>query len=397
MTIAFLFETPIRQHKGGIERVTYLLATQFNILGIDVVFISTSISSDNDKAENAPFRQICFDGNVKMAGKNLQEIIISNNIDVVINQSVLFSTIKLLPYIKATRKLLITVLHNRPFCILGQESHILRHTYPKGLKDSVFYGISSLFPNFYGAFRKRQVRRIYQDIVRYSDRFMLLSDSFKPRLLQYCPGIGIDKIDAINNPNTFSNLEETEYSKQNVVIFVGRLEDPQKNVTGFIDVWNEFYKSHTDWQAYIIGEGRHREIFEKYAIEHESMNLSFMGNRKDVSSFYSRAKYLCMTSSYEGWPMVLAEAMAYGCVPFVYNTFESCHDIISPNNGFIIQPYDSHKMAMSMNLLSSDDKRYAQMSKNAKRSIGRFTPEIIARIWIDKISQLMKGNNDSHL
>lgn len=390
MTIAFLFETPIRPHKGGIERVSFLLATQFKTLGNDILFISTTVPTDNDEAEKPPFKQISFNGNGKAAGSALQDIIMENNIDVIINQSVIFTTIKLLPYIKASGKLLITVLHNRPFCICGQERHILRHTYPQGFKDSIFYGIGAMFPKIYGAFRKRQVSRIYKDIVKYSDRFILLSESFKPRLIEHCPGIDIKRIDSINNPNTFPNLENTECSKQNIVIFVGRLEDPQKNVTGFIDVWNEFSKSHADWQAYIIGEGRHREYFEKYALEKESRNLTFVGNRKDVASFYSSAKYLCMTSSYEGWPMVLAEAMAYGCVPFVYDTFESCHDIITQNNGFIIEPYDSHKMAKAMNQLSSNEEAYLQMSINARRDIARFTPEIIAKIWIDKISQLMK-------
>jgi len=50
-----------------------------------------------------------------------------------------------------------------------------------------------------------------------------------------------------------------------------------------------------------------------------------------------------MTSRFEGWPMVLMEAMQMGVVPVVYNSFESLSDIVvDGENGYIIPNNDLH-------------------------------------------------------
>lgn len=64
----------------------------------------------------------------------------------------------------------------------------------------------------------------------------------------------------------------------------------------------------------------------------------------DPVEFYKRSRCLLMTSNFEGFGMVLVEAMQYGCVPFAYNSFESLTDIIDNGyNGFIIPPFNTDK------------------------------------------------------
>ena len=57
----------------------------------------------------------------------------------------------------------------------------------------------------------------------------------------------------------------------------------------------------------------------------------------------------CMTSNYEGFPMVLLEAMQFGCVPIAFKSFESLDDIIiNHNNGYQITPFDIYEYINSL-------------------------------------------------
>lgn len=56
-------------------------------------------------------------------------------------------------------------------------------------------------------------------------------------------------------------------------------------------------------------------------------NIEFKGTQPS-EPYYAESSVLCMTSTYEGFPMVLIEAQQYGCVPMAFDSFEAVHDII---------------------------------------------------------------------
>ena len=59
--------------------------------------------------------------------------------------------------------------------------------------------------------------------------------------------------------------------------------------------------------------------------------------QKEISKYLIKSKVFCMTSTTEGLPMVLLEAMSYGVPCIAYNTESGVKDIIDNNkNGFII-------------------------------------------------------------
>lgn len=49
---------------------------------------------------------------------------------------------------------------------------------------------------------------------------------------------------------------------------------------------------------------------------------------QDPESFYRDASILCLTSDFEGWGMVLTEAMTFGAVPVAFNSYAAITDII---------------------------------------------------------------------
>lgn len=221
-----------------------------------------------------------------------------------------------------------------------------------------------------------------------TDGLVLLSDKFFPRIKKYCPGIDSNKLFAINNPLTFGNPSEVDLEgKEKLVVFVARMNNPQKNITGFIDVWLDFSRMHPDWKAEIVGSGEHEELVRRYALKKRVRNLSFEGARKNVDDYYRRARIYCMTSIYEGWGMVLTEAMAFGCVPVVYESYESVRDIITPGvDGLLVKPFDIKAMVGALGEIADNDDLRLSMAHAAMRSVTRFEVGKIVNQW-EKLMQ----------
>lgn len=385
MNILFLTSLPLNPFGGGIERVTHLLATQFAAEGHSVAVISSAQSGTQIISDSYPLYQLSD----PFAYDDLLGIIKREATEVIITQNISPQTLKLLakvgPEVKKT-----CVYHNRPFAFCGFERKIKSITPVKGLQAHFMKALGIIFPTVYGKGRNKYLERLFISATDVCDRLFLLSDRFIPRFFQYAPTISRQKVDAINNPNTFSVPDHIPTDKENLFLYVGRLEDPQKNVWDFIKVWQMFSASHPDWKAEIVGDGPQRKAYERFAKKKGVKNLTFVGARKDTDRFYSRAKILCLTSLYEGWPMVLAEAMAYGCVPAVYDTFEASREIISDGiSGIVSTPLKPQELASRISEIADNKGKLSSMAVAANLSVRNYTAANISKIWLQKLSEII--------
>ena len=94
-----------------------------------------------------------------------------------------------------------------------------------------------------------------------------------------------------------------------------------------------------------------------------------------------------MASNSEGFPMVLVEAMQYGCVPFAFNSFASLTDIIDDGeNGMIIPPFDEDEYAdRIVKFVNMSDAQQLKFRRNAVEKSKTFSVENIGKKWIEKI------------
>lgn len=388
MNILFLYHKPLVTYLGGVEQVTKLLSREFKSHGHNVSFLYTCATekAHPDQMEPAYFIE---EGDKEKINK-FNDLIKSKNIDVIINQSWTYDTSKFLKSLGKISVKVISCVHNQPFPAFKRERLMKKYTYPTTFRGKLIKVLTLLFPHIYRSSMGKFQREIFSNFEEVSDKIYLLSDKFFPRVLEILPAINREKLDAVNNPNTFEIKENLRNNKENLVLFVGRLEDPQKNVKAFIDVWDEFYKTHPDWKAIIVGDGAHRKIFEKYAKKKKTRNLEFAGNQKNVDPFYSKAKFLCMTSNYEGWGMVLPEAMAYNCIPLVFNSYEAAEDVIPLQNKFLlIEPNNIKMMAQRMSQLDTDEALLNQIRENNRDHIKNFKADKIAAIWLNKLTRLL--------
>lgn len=382
MNIAFLFYCPIVPHIGGVQRVTDVLAKEFERRGHNVIFICTESQNRDDVYPYYSAKQIYLDSN-----KNDEEftadyckILQTNDINVVISQEARSDSLLLLENTPICVKR-ISVVHINPYAIIGNEQRIKRAIRSRRLVTNLAKYLVMLFPHIARRYYRFKENKFYRRILGVSDKLVFLSPSFVELLKENIPDISSRKLAAIGNPNTFVPKYEVG-TKENLIICVARLSEVQKNVRDFILVWQQLYKYNPMWKAVIVGDGPDRGLLESFAKKKGVRNLSFVGRVENVGNYYQRAKFVCMTSIYEGWGMVLTEGMSYGCVPCVYGSYGAAFDIVDDGvNGIISTPFRPKEMADRIQTLINDESRLVQMSSSAIEKVKDFNADKVADKW----------------
>lgn len=229
------------------------------------------------------------------------------------------------------------------------------------------------------------LRKVYYE----SDRFVLLSDSFVGQMKHFIKVKNTGKIEIIPNlidPHDSVDME----GKENEILYVGRIEYNQKRTFRLLYIWEQLQNRFPDWHMTIVGDGPDRNDLEWRIEEMKLRNVSVVGFA-DPQPYYDRAKMLVLTSEYEGFGLVILEAMASGVVPVVLNSFSSLGDtIISDEVGLKIgYPFDTVEFAGELGSLMSDPERLDAMGRNAVRVPQKFSTGAITDCWERMLNKIM--------
>ena len=210
------------------------------------------------------------------------------------------------------------------------------------------------------------------------DAYVILAESFRKPFLHFTGIKNPRKLFAINNPLTIRF--DGKGKKENVILYCGRLDEHQKCVSRVLDVWRMVMDALPDWRLEIVGDGPDRMRYEEQAAHLH--RVSFVGFQRP-ESYYAKAKILVMTSDFEGWGLVLVEAMSYGCVPVALGSYEAVWDVINDGvNGIVVPiPFNIQYFASSVLLLVKDAYRLNQLAEQAMASSRRFSVEATVDKW----------------
>lgn len=278
---------------------------------------------------------------------------------------------------------IITVEHNSPDCFIKSHKRITEKIKEEG---------ASWFRLLIRSIRYRLLvnneKKRRENLIKLSKRYILLSNRYKPTLKQYY-GIESDRIQAITNPVKFKS-NEFNSQKKNIALFVGRLT-VDKGVDMLMEVWSKLEHRLPDWKLVIVGEGPEREHIVKEIIDRNLQRIELHGFTDNIGYYYKDASVLLMTSRFEGLALIIAEAMAFGVVPFIFNSFESLYDIVeNGKDGYIINAFDTNEFANSIERfvnLPEDDK--TTMRNNAVIKSKKFSLEAIVIEWNNLFNKIL--------
>lgn len=216
--------------------------------------------------------------------------------------------------------------------------------------------------------------------IKNSHKFILLSSSFVPIAQKFSRVKHPTKFLAIPNPIPMPVSDE-DVSKEKEIIYVGRIEYNQKRTDRVVDIWKELEPLYPDWKLTIVGDGEDREDLQKRIQEYGLKRVSITGF-VDPIEYYKKASILLLTSEYEGFGLVVAEAMSHGVVPVVYNSFESAKDLITDgyNGALIEKPFSVSRFTKVVQELM-ENTEWLVLSQNSKIASERFSVNTIVKDW----------------
>lgn len=240
----------------------------------------------------------------------------------------------------------------------------------------------------------------------HSDKYLVLSESYRKVFQDFTHLKNTPKLGVMTNPITISPSELGSFedrlkgidSKEKEIIFVGRLDFVQKRTYRVLDTWSLLKDKHPDWRLTIVGDGPDRGNLEKHAKALNLKRVHFEGFQNPLK-YYKRASILMLTSDFEGFPLVLAEAMSFGVVPVVYNSFAAVNDIIDDGKtGVIVDKVDgsfnNKAVAKGVESVIDDFDDKHQMAIDAISKSKEYSLDEIYKRWIKVFDSLNENKTN---
>ena len=237
-----------------------------------------------------------------------------------------------------------------------------------------------LYPvRYWKSLRHERRRRRY--LYERADKYVFLSPRYKDMSNRIAGVDGGSKLAALPNPVRQVTKSPDIGAKEKEMLYCGSLI-PSKGVGRLIAIWTELESRYPDWRFTIVGDGIERDELERRVKESGLKCVCFEGFQRETETYYHRASILVMASSFEGWPMVLGEAMQQGCVPVAYDSFASLYDIVEDGvSGRIVKAFRRSDFAATLDSLMGDDALRRRLQQGALIKSNEYSLQNIKNLW----------------
>lgn len=375
---------------GGAETVTLDVASMFKDDARDIYIFSYELEVDKfpEHTSNVKTIKLPFPNN----DEENYPLILSKVRECEIKLLIIPVDINYFPFVERIKRdadvKVAFVMHSVPFWeYLSKIYKVERKIKGSFIKRLEWYFLR--YPKYKLGFKFNAVKKKYVEIYNKVDIFGVLTEGYGRELANVL-GIEYSSSKIRVFPNCVKEVENVCEEKKREVYYIGRLKYVDKRVDRVLRVWSLVEKDNPEWSLKIVGSG---DEYENLLNLKEKLNLqrvSFMGYTANTKEYYDRAAIVCMTSSIEGWGMVLLEAQSNQCATIAFNSSAGIEEILSPSwqNGVLIEPFDEKAYAEALSRLMNDDKLRNEIAKNGRMSVKRFSTERTLCVWKSLLSEL---------
>lgn len=381
MKMKVVFCIPSLHNQGGMERVLTLKANYLaEIFGYEVFIVLT------DGKDKKPF----YDLSSKIIIINLDI-----NYDKIYKSPLLlriyFYILKQHSFKRKLKKILLEIRPDITISLLRREInfitsirdgsikigeiHFSKVNYRNFKKEKILDGIKKIAAKFW-------MRQLISKLKKL-DCFVVLSKEDKDNW-----AAELDNIIVIHNPLSFYPDIESAHSNRQVIA-VGRYVH-EKGFDLLIDAWSIVSVRHPDWFLSIYGNGRTDDLSAQvHSLKLE--NSCFLEQSvPNIVDKYLESSIFVLSSRYEGFGMVIIEAMACGLPVISYDCPEGPSEIINDGvDGFLVPLNDINELSKKISILIEDQNLRKAMGKRAKQNVRRYSKDNIMEEWRKLFNSLL--------
>lgn len=246
------------------------------------------------------------------------------------------------------------------------EIHVHRDNYRnfKGEKNNI---IMNLFAKLWSKQLVNNLKKL--------DRFVVLTE--KDRDLWF----ELNNVEVIPNPLPFMPTSVSPLTEKRVIA-VARYSR-EKGIDLLLQAWSEVEKRTNDWRLEIFGDGdttAFEALIDKLGIDRNRCILN--GRTSDIEQEYLKSSVAVCSSRFEGFGMIIIEAMVCGLPVVSFDCPWGPRSIIKDGeDGLLVENGHVDKLADAIASLMEDADKRNLFANNAIRNVQRFRIENIANQW----------------
>ena len=370
--LKIVYCTPALYMAGGVERVLTLKANYFaEHFGYDITIILTE---GKDKPLFYPLSKRIKIVNLDVNFEELWTCSFVKKVSVYLSKQRIFKK-RLTAELMRIRPDISVSLLRREINFINDikdgskkigELHVNRANY-RNFEEGDANFIKNLFAKFW--------MRSLVSHLKQLDKFIVLTEEDKASWTE------LSNVEVIPDPLAF-DVAEVSPLKAKRVIAVGRYVY-QKGFDLLLQAWAKIEKQFPDWELAIYGMGDrspYDNLAKQLGVDMNRCHLN--GSTQNIRKEYLESSLFVFSSRFEGFGMVLIEAMACGLPVVSFDCPCGPKDIVSHDeDGLLVPSGDIDKLANAMSQLMDSNELRHQMAKNAICNVRRFQIDEIADRW----------------
>ena len=246
------------------------------------------------------------------------------------------------------------------------ELHVNRANY-RNFEEGDANFVKNLFAKFW-------MRNLVTKL-KHLDRFVVLTEEDRQAWQE------LSNVCVIPDPLSFVPQKVSQWTEKRVIA-VGRYAY-QKGFDLLLKAWSLIEQQYPDWQLAIYGDGD-RTPYEQQLKELnvDAARCHLNGKTKDIEAEYQNSSLFVFSSRFEGFGMVLVEAMACGLPVVSFAGPCGPKDIVSDgHDGLLVENGNVAALAEALSKMMADESQRQLFSEQALKNVQRFRMEQIAERW----------------
>lgn len=239
----------------------------------------------------------------------------------------------------------------------------------------------------------QQLPRLWQWLrtisYRYSDILVVQTETIK----KFFDGkINQDKLRILPNPIsnelTTNRILNNYSNKKNVILNVGRLT-PLKGQEMLIRAFAQ--TNHKGWELWIAGNGPEHDKLRKLTNELKvGEQVKLLGLVKDTPTLYNTSKIFAFSSTYEGFPNALIEAMHFGLACVSTDCPTGPAELIKDGeNGFLVPMNNIKAMSEKLTILMDKPSKIEAFGKKSVLTVLQYEEYNVISKWENIMKRLI--------